>query len=181
MTESTSQKLKEIEAEIEATKKELQNARGTQTEVYARIVGYYRAVKNWNKGKRDEYNNRTLFSLDDDINDLRPANTNSKVEKISEKEEIVSSNKINSSQLTYEFFMRKTCPNCPSVKEFILSTAIDGIIIDVDTEKGLSEAALKGVFSAPTVIFYDKNGFETSRCHSVEELQNVLSLQAVVA
>jgi ribonucleoside-triphosphate reductase len=35
---------------------------GKETEVYARIVGYYRPVKNWNKGKAEEYQERRLFS-----------------------------------------------------------------------------------------------------------------------
>jgi glutaredoxin len=34
---------------------------GKETEVYARIVGYYRPVKNWNKGKAEEYVERMLF------------------------------------------------------------------------------------------------------------------------
>ena len=43
--------LEQIEKEIADVKKELENVHGTETEVYARIVGYYRAIKNWNKGK----------------------------------------------------------------------------------------------------------------------------------
>lgn len=35
---------------------------GKDTEVYARIVGYYRAVKNWNKGKREEKKSRVPFN-----------------------------------------------------------------------------------------------------------------------
>jgi ribonucleoside-triphosphate reductase len=34
-----------------------------ETEVYARIVGYYRPVKNWNEGKRAEYGDRKEFSV----------------------------------------------------------------------------------------------------------------------
>lgn len=36
---------------------------GEETEVYSRIVGYYRPVQNWNRGKRSEYNERKTFSL----------------------------------------------------------------------------------------------------------------------
>lgn len=57
--------LEQIEAEIEATKAELQNVHGSETEVYARIVGYYRAVKHWNNGKRDEFYQRKMFTLED--------------------------------------------------------------------------------------------------------------------
>jgi len=30
-------------------------------EVYSRIVGYYRPVKNWNKGKREEFKQRKTY------------------------------------------------------------------------------------------------------------------------
>mgnify|MGYP003334218024 CR=1 FL=1 len=33
-----------------------------ETEVYSRIVGYYRPVQNWNKGKKSEYKLRATFS-----------------------------------------------------------------------------------------------------------------------
>ena len=34
---------------------------GNETEVYARIVGYYRSVRNWNAGKTEEFHQRKLF------------------------------------------------------------------------------------------------------------------------
>ncbi len=34
-----------------------------ETEVYTRVVGYYRPVKSWNKGKQSEYQDRTVFDL----------------------------------------------------------------------------------------------------------------------
>ena len=36
---------------------------GEATEIYSRIVGYYRPVKNWNAGKKAEYNERKVFDL----------------------------------------------------------------------------------------------------------------------
>lgn len=38
---------------------------GQETEVYSRIVGYYRPVKNWNDGKRAEYGDRKEFVISD--------------------------------------------------------------------------------------------------------------------
>lgn len=35
-----------------------------ETEVYSRIVGYYRPVQHWNNGKKSEFNHRKLFSVD---------------------------------------------------------------------------------------------------------------------
>ena len=57
--------LEEIDAEIAQVKKELEDVHGTPSEVYTRIVGYYRSVKNWNKGKREEYGKRKLFKQND--------------------------------------------------------------------------------------------------------------------
>ena len=53
--------IEKVNAEIEEVKKELENVHGTGTEVYARIVGYYRSVRNWNKGKREEFGQRVMF------------------------------------------------------------------------------------------------------------------------
>jgi ribonucleoside-triphosphate reductase len=35
---------------------------GAETEVYTRVVGYYRPVKLWNKGKQEEYKDRTEYT-----------------------------------------------------------------------------------------------------------------------
>lgn len=36
---------------------------GAETEVYSRVVGYHRPVKNWNKGKREEFKERKTFKV----------------------------------------------------------------------------------------------------------------------
>lgn len=36
---------------------------GQPTEVYSRVVGYYRPVQNWNKGKQEEFKQRLEYSL----------------------------------------------------------------------------------------------------------------------
>jgi len=36
---------------------------GMKTEVYSRVVGYHRPVKNWNKGKREEFKDRRAFAV----------------------------------------------------------------------------------------------------------------------
>jgi hypothetical protein len=34
-----------------------------ETEVYSRVVGYYRPVQNWNSGKKLEFSQRKLHTL----------------------------------------------------------------------------------------------------------------------
>ena len=172
--------LAQIEAEIEETKAALNDVHGTETEVYARIVGYYRAVKHWNKGKRDEFDQRKMFSLEAskeyDITAADCACVAKAPSKMSAVETVTDLNSV-----TYEMYTRKTCPNCPPVKEFMSGLEMPGRSIDVDTKEGLAEAAKKGVFASPTVIFYNEAGVETARCHNVEELEAVFSKVAVSA
>lgn len=40
-------------------------ARAIRTEVYSRIVGYYRPVQSWNRGKREEFSQREYVTLKD--------------------------------------------------------------------------------------------------------------------
>ncbi len=34
---------------------------GLKTEVFSRVCGYYRPVRNWNRGKKQEFKERTLY------------------------------------------------------------------------------------------------------------------------
>lgn len=167
-----------VEAEIRRTRDALENARGTETEVYARIVGYYRSVRNWNKGKRDEYNHRKQFVYGESgahIPAVKGADCGRADELPAAKGASGST-----AAATYEFYARRTCPNCPPVKEYLANSAVRGELVDVDTEAGLARAAEKGVFSAPTVILYDAAGAETARAHSVQELSAALETAAVL-
>ena len=171
--------LAEIDKEIADVKKQLADVHGTETEVYARIVGYYRAVKNWNKGKAEEFKLRKNFKLEDSSEyDDGQTTFSPESEMLMEDERFEESPAAQaaSSELRYELFARKTCPNCPPVKEWIANSGLTGKTIDVDTEQGLNEAAQKGVFAAPTVIFYKADGSETARAHNVAELEEIFNL-----
>jgi hypothetical protein len=178
--------LAEIDSEIAATKEALKDVRGSETEVYARIVGYYRAVRNWNKGKREEYDHRKMFSLSDSkeyaISEADSACECSKAERITQSDSEPAAAETGSAENgSYEFFARRTCPNCPPVKAYISTVQMAGRIIDVDTESGLAEAAKKGVFAAPTVIVYNGSGTEIARGHNVEELTAIFEPVAAEA
>lgn len=53
--------VKQIEKEITEKKCELKNVNGTNCEVYTRIVGYYRSVKQWNDGQATQRKNRKNY------------------------------------------------------------------------------------------------------------------------
>ena len=54
----------EMELKLEELRSELANVKGTECEVYSRIVGYFRPVKQWNNGKQEEYADRVAFEAD---------------------------------------------------------------------------------------------------------------------
>ena len=47
-----------IENQISELKTQREGAKGTNCEVYSRVVGYLRPVMMWNKGKREEFSLR---------------------------------------------------------------------------------------------------------------------------
>ena len=38
---------------------------GKETEVFSRVTGYHRPVKNWNKGKQEEFKERKTYLASD--------------------------------------------------------------------------------------------------------------------
>ncbi len=162
----TNRTLAEIDEEIARTKNELANVKGSETEVYARIVGYYRSVRNWNKGKRDEYNHRKMFVYGDEIAAKAQETAKAVVsDTVSEPAPVLSG-----SPVRYELFYRTTCPNCPAVKEYISHVSIPGTAFDVDSEEGFNRASVLGIMAAPTVVLFNEFDAEIGRAHSVDEL-----------
>jgi ribonucleoside-triphosphate reductase len=172
--------VEEIDADIARVRSELQDVHGTTTEVYARIVGYYRSVRNWNKGKREEYGQRKLFLADGNrIAEHLPAEALCSCKTGDSFPVAFSASDIAEESLSggrghYELFTRKTCPNCPPVKECCAHLDYDGTEVDVDSAEGFARASALGVFSAPTVVFFDAEGNELRRAHSVKEIHSVL-------
>ncbi|MFP4363519.1 MAG: anaerobic ribonucleoside-triphosphate reductase [Spirochaetia bacterium] len=162
--------VKEIDARINDIKSKLAEVRGTKTEVYTRIVGYYRSVKNWNKGKREEYNHRVMF----DPETQPTESTLASAPRIPEPPQ----KKINpdpDSVSQYAYFFRKTCPNCPPVKEYVEQLDMNGKFVDVDHEEGLKKAQELNVMGAPTVVFFNTSGKEVFRTQDLTSLKSFVS------
>ena len=168
--------LEAIDKDIAKVKRELANVKGNETEVYARIVGYYSSVRNWNKGKKDEFNHRKEFVMADNAYRITDADSQSGccTARLVEEKEIPAS-----SVSRYEFYSRKTCPNCPSVRDYLASSSLNGAVIDVDTPDGIQKATDNGVYAAPTVIMYNDAGEEIIRVHNRKELASVISHEAI--
>lgn len=51
----------EIEEKIKELEERFKTAKGTPCEIYSRVVGYFRPVKNWNEGKQEEFKDRVVY------------------------------------------------------------------------------------------------------------------------
>ncbi len=164
--------VQDIDREIAALEAKYNEVEGTQTEVYTRIVGYFRSVANWNKGKREEYNYRKTFELNDKQIKQRMA-------AVTDKEEPrhVAADESNSvpqgKPVSYKLFHSQFCRNCPPVVRFMNNVDMDGEMLDVTGDIGVEQAKQYGVKSTPTVLLFDENNNVVKEMHTVEELQSV--------
>lgn len=61
--EKNTDRLEQIENKLTELKKALSEVEGTKCEVYARITGHYQPLKNWNRGKSEEYKQRKVYDV----------------------------------------------------------------------------------------------------------------------
>ncbi len=174
--------IEQIDREISTLNDELQKVKGTETEVYTRIVGYHRAVDNWNKGKREEYNHRKEFVVNQDkLSEDILAKKNyeeTEVSVIDEKkeEQCLGINDLNLDRISgFKLFTSQYCHNCSPVKNFLKDLHVNGEEIDVSTDLGINLAKNYDVMSTPTVLLFDENDNIVSKAFSVDELKKVFS------
>ena len=64
MRKASKEELQERLEDLEQERKDILDGKKDQaTEVYSRIVGYYRAVQNWNKGRAQEFEDRKEYKI----------------------------------------------------------------------------------------------------------------------
>ncbi len=112
---------------------------GKETEVYSRITGYYRPVKNWNEGKAREYKERRVYSPSKLTRKVRGA-----AKAAGEDNAVVGENIL---------FTTSTCPNCAGAKAALDRAGIKYRTVVVDKDEGGKELAVEnGIMAAPTLL-----------------------------
>ncbi len=131
---------------------------GNTTEVYSRITGYYRPVRNWNDGKSSEFENRKtyepeeLFSinknlLDEAGVDLPRVGT----QTLGRANEVATAtSKPDTDKLI--LVTTKTCPNCQAAKNYLNQAGIEYDVIFADEADGAEIAGQYNISAAPTLI-----------------------------
>ena len=159
--------LEAIESELTAAREALSNVKGTPAEVYSRIVGYYRSVRNWNKGKREEYGQRVMFQPDSSLlASCAPVGTGTPAEIIAEERILL--------------FVRPACPACPSAKAAASRLGLPMELYDADTDEGLAEAVRRQVLSTPTAILLSPTGEELGRARDAKTIERLLEVAIAV-
>ncbi|MFP4427048.1 MAG: anaerobic ribonucleoside-triphosphate reductase [Spirochaetaceae bacterium] len=158
------EKRAEIDSRIAELEKELAEVEGTPTEIYTRIVGYYRSLKNWNRGKREEYRHRRTFDVDVSLQD-GPKRAISLVDELSLKESAEGTPKsvAEGGVARVLFFTRETCPNCPVMRKALDDAGIEREEIDVDADEGFELARTHEILATPTVLMLSEADAELRR------------------
>ena len=168
---------KSIEGRLTELRGELASAEGTPTEVYSRIVGYYRSVRNWNAGKREEYGQRLSFAFP--AGDAMRGASEAHVPSAAPVASASAPREAASLRDRVLVFTREACPNCPPVKNYVVESGMKAVFVDVDKEAGLELARDLGVLATPTVLGLDADGCEAFRAFDVKGLRTKLAQGAL--
>ena len=174
--------LEVIEKDLAAARETLASVEGTPAEVYSRIVGYYRSVRNWNRGKKEEYGERRLYHLASGR-----ANGNAAGDKGGSGAAVSSPSFSNSTtfsnlkgwskDMRLLLFVRAACPRCPPAKAAAGRLGIPVETVNTDTNEGMAEAARRGVQSTPTAILVSSSGEELGRALDAEAIGRLLDVE----
>lgn len=163
------------EARLAELKGQLLSAQGTPTEVYSRIVGYYRSVRNWNAGKREEFGRRKEYSFPQAL--LWESKPDAAGETAVPKAGAARSDAARARHgaaaarpVSYILFTRPSCHQCPPVREYMAGTRLLGQVVDVDSDEGPDLARAYEVMATPTVVLLDADGEEVARGYTRSQL-----------
>jgi ribonucleoside-triphosphate reductase len=154
--------IEEIDKDLIEAREALAHVEGGPAEVYSRIVGYYRSVRNWNKGKREEYGERKLYEVSNDEITKRIDHEMDEGASASFGAFCAPQGEAGRESRVL-LFVRPACPACPSAKDAANRLGIQVDMVNADTEAGLAEAGRRNVFSTPTAILLSNDGKEIGR------------------
>ena len=119
---------------------------GKEAEVYSRITGYYRPVKNWNDGKTQEFKDRKVYDINH--SHLRKAGRAGSQVTV----DSTPAQKADSDELL--LFTTRTCPNCRQAISLLDKAGIP--YRKVVAEESPDLTTRHGVRQAPTLVYEDQ-------------------------
>ena len=133
---------------------------GAETEVYSRVTGYYRPVKNWNDGKSQEFKQRKVYNVERSV--FTPHDHSGDCcccdsVEVNEPEQII-------------LVATKTCPNCRLAAGFLDKAGIKYEKVFAEENRELCEKY--DIKQAPTLLVI-KNG-------TAESIVNVSNIRKYI-
>ena len=138
---------------------------GKDTEVYTRITGYYRPVKNWNAGKTEEFKNRKTYVVSNDKSQddfvcescQVPPQEDAGCVSCQMPAADDSVNGFDATRLDgITLVATTTCPNCKLAKKFLRASNVPFKEVFADLNPAVAKTF--HVVSAPTLLVPDSNG-----------------------
>ena len=160
---------------------------GAVTEVYSRIVGYYRPIRQWNEGKKEEFKDRLEYSEAASLNSRVEIAVNAEgVQEAATEQDVMSTD--SSLISSYKIFTLPNCNKCQDAKAFLAAKGVSGEAIDMSQSDGLKEfrkyyVDLKGKLKRdadgslpiPTILFLDDKGEVVSFGNTAKDAETILN------
>ncbi len=114
---------------------------GKETEVYSRITGYYRPVKNWNDGKAQEYRERKTYDIANSV--LTHSGPRNEEASCACEAQVALGDGV-------YLFASATCPNCKIAESLLSKAGIAYTKMLAQENVALTESL--GIKQAPTLV-----------------------------
>ena len=158
---------------------------GKDAEVYSRITGYYRPVRNWNDGKVSEFKNRRTYAEKKMSKPIRglagKGGINGQAWAAQERRmaqafaaspvtgTAAAMNSIETaaakkepagfSEATAVLVATTTCPNCGAAKKMLDKAGVSYQVVYADNEDGAAFAEQNNIIQAPTLLIPVEGGY----------------------
>ncbi len=147
---------------------------GREAEVYSRITGYYRPVRNWNDGKISEFKNRRTYAEKKMSKPIRgiagtvAANAWQTRQSQMAKAAAAGVNPAGTASVSEAktedrkalLVATKTCPNCGAAKKMLEKANISYQVIYADNTEGMAFAEANNIIQAPTLLVPNGNTYD---------------------
>ena len=134
-----------------------------EAEVYSRITGYYRPVKNWNDGKSQEFKDRKVYDamrsgvlLDRGANVKTPVQNHAEAEQKAENSTATpAGNAVNETPVKAEggiptMYVKNHCPKCKGAEQRFKINKVEYNVVNCSEHMDIAREL--GITQTPTII-----------------------------
>ena len=148
---------------------------GRASEVYSRITGYYRPVQNWNDGKREEYNERRVYNIENAVNN-QPVPTVQSCSCAKGDAEPENTGAVKNKEQRLVLVTATKCPNCAIAKRFLEAKSLSFETVNGSEDE--KYAVRYDIRQAPTLLVFDADGKLAGKYANVSNIRGFIEERA---